>query len=63
MDTEIAQCIEENLAPWPGAWKERQPDEYLRVDAYQKVLAQYKDTVSQYTVSHRLCHQIKQKTD
>lgn len=57
MDTEIAQCIEENLAPWPNAWEERQPDEYLRVDVYQKVLAQYKDTVSQYTVSHRPYHQ------
>lgn len=56
MDTEIAQCIEENLAPWPDAWRERQPDEYLRVDAYQKVLAHYKVTVSQYTVSHRLYH-------
>ncbi|ODM16402.1 hypothetical protein SI65_07909 [Aspergillus cristatus] len=51
MDTEIAQCIEENLAPWPDAWKERQPDEHLRVDAYRKVLAHYRDTVSQYTKS------------
>lgn len=57
MDTEIAQCIEENLAPWPNAWEERQLDEYLRVNAYQKVLAKYQDAVNHYTVSHRLYHQ------
>ena len=50
MDMEIAQSIEENLAPWPGAWNDLQASELLRADAYQKVLAHYSDAVRQYTV-------------
>lgn len=50
MDMEIAQSIEENLAPWSEAWKDLQAGELLRADAYQKVLAQYSDAVRQYTV-------------
>lgn len=50
MDVEIAESIEANLAPWPNAWKDLQPGEYLRIDAYQKVLPQYTDAVQRYAV-------------
>lgn len=57
MDMEIAQSIEENLAPWPGSWNDLQAGELLRAGAYKKVLAQYSDAVQQYTVrSHSLLH-------
>lgn len=51
MDVEIAQSIEENLVPWPGAWKDQQPGKYLHTDAYQKILPEYTKTVWQYAVS------------
>ncbi|KAF9891745.1 Phosphoglucomutase-3 [Aspergillus nanangensis] len=51
MDVEIAQSIEENLAPWPGAWKDLQPSKSLHEDAYQKVLPQYIKAVWDYTES------------
>lgn len=50
MDMEIAQSIEENLVPWPGAWNEPEPGEYLHVDVYQKILPQYMDSVTRFAV-------------
>ncbi|TQB73287.1 Phosphoglucomutase-3 [Monascus purpureus] len=51
MDMEIAQSIEENLVPWPGAWNEPEPGEYLHVDVYQKILPQYMDSVTRFAKS------------
>ncbi|KAL4895547.1 phosphoglucomutase [Aspergillus ambiguus] len=51
MDVEIAQSIEENLAPWPNAWKDLQPGDYLHADAYQNVLPHYTDAVWKYAAS------------
>lgn len=50
MDAEIAQSIEDNLVPWPDAWKDTQAGEYFRTDAYQRVLPLYKEKVWQYAV-------------
>lgn len=50
MDVEIAQSIEENLEPWSNAWKDLQPGRLLRIDAIQKVLPQYNETVQAYAV-------------
>ncbi|KAE8159332.1 phosphoglucomutase [Aspergillus tamarii] len=51
IDVEIAQSIEENLAPWPGAWKDLQECEYLHADAYKTVLPHYTKTVWDYANS------------
>ncbi|KAE8145625.1 hypothetical protein BDV25DRAFT_164234 [Aspergillus avenaceus] len=51
MDVEIAQSIEENLAPWSGAWKDLQPGEYLHSDAYKIILPLYTNAVWQYAKS------------
>jgi phosphoglucomutase len=51
MDVEIAQSIEENLAPWPNAWKDLHEGEYLHMDAYQDVRPRYTEAVWAYTVS------------
>lgn len=50
MDVEIAQSIEDNLVPWPDAWKDTQASEYFRADAYQRILPRYKETVWKYAV-------------
>jgi phosphoglucomutase len=49
-DGEIAQSIQENLEPWPTAWTELQPGEFLRADSYQKLLPHYSSQVAKYTV-------------
>ena len=54
IDAEIAQSIEENLAPWPGAWNEPQPGQYLHADTYQRILPQYMQSVADFAVRHRL---------
>ncbi|KAE8356580.1 phosphoglucomutase [Aspergillus coremiiformis] len=51
VDVEIAQSIEENLAPWPSAWKDLQPGEYLHADAYQSILPLYTKAVWEYATS------------
>ncbi|KAI9925623.1 Phosphoglucomutase-3 [Aspergillus wentii] len=51
MDVEIAQSIEENLVPWSGAWKDLQANDYVHVDAYEKVLPQYTSAVWKYAKS------------
>ncbi|EAU33465.1 conserved hypothetical protein [Aspergillus terreus NIH2624] len=51
MDVEIAQSIEENLAPWPNAWKDLHEGEYLHMDAYQDVRPRYTEAVWAYTKS------------
>ena len=51
MDVEIARSIEENLTPWPNAWKDLQPGEYLRPKAYDNLLPHYNTAVWQYAVS------------
>ncbi|GAB1200161.1 hypothetical protein APSETT444_009528 [Aspergillus pseudonomiae] len=51
VDVEIAQSIEENLAPWPGAWKDLQACEYLHADAYKTILPHYTKTVWDYANS------------
>ncbi|PWY90993.1 phosphoglucomutase [Aspergillus heteromorphus CBS 117.55] len=48
MDTEIAKSIEENAVPWPNAWKDPQPGEYLRAQAYDNLLLHYNTAVWQY---------------
>ncbi|GKZ87066.1 hypothetical protein CBS63078_1925 [Aspergillus niger] len=48
MDVEIARSIEENLTPWPNAWKDLQPGEYLRPKAYDNLLPHYNTAVWQY---------------
>ncbi|KAJ5780599.1 hypothetical protein N7457_005759 [Penicillium paradoxum] len=50
-DGEIAQSIQENLEPWPTAWAELQPSEYLRADSYQKLLPHYSNQVATYMKS------------
>ncbi|KAJ5271016.1 hypothetical protein N7505_006774 [Penicillium chrysogenum] len=50
-DGEIAQSIQENLEPWPTAWTELQPGEFLRADSYQKLLPHYSSQVAKYTKS------------
>lgn len=49
-DGEIAQSILENLEPWPTAWAELQPSEYLRADSYQNLLPHYGKRVEEFTV-------------
>ncbi|KAF7585597.1 Phosphoglucomutase-2 [Aspergillus hancockii] len=51
VDVEIAQSIEENLAPWPNAWKDLQPGEYLHADAYKNILPLYTKAVWDYANS------------
>lgn len=51
IDTEIAQSIEENLAPWPGAWNELELGEYLDLDAYDRVLPEYITAVENFSKS------------
>ncbi|KAB8075408.1 hypothetical protein BDV29DRAFT_172161 [Aspergillus leporis] len=51
VDVEIAQSIEENLAPWPGAWKELQEGEYLHADAHKTILPHYTTAVWEYANS------------
>lgn len=53
-DGEIAQSIRDNLEPWPAAWKELQPGEYLHADSYQKLLPHYVSQVETYAVSQRV---------
>ncbi|CAG8274279.1 unnamed protein product [Penicillium salamii] len=48
-DGEIAQSILENLEPWPTAWAELQPGEYLRADSYQELLPHYGKRVEEFT--------------
>ncbi|OOF95967.1 hypothetical protein ASPCADRAFT_47888 [Aspergillus carbonarius ITEM 5010] len=48
MDAEIARSIEENLVPWPNAWKDLQPSEYLRAKSYDNLLPHYNTAVWQY---------------
>ncbi|RAH65978.1 phosphoribomutase PRM15 [Aspergillus aculeatinus CBS 121060] len=48
MDVEIAQSIEENQVPWPTAWDELQPSEYLRDKIYESILPHYNTAVWQY---------------
>ncbi|CAG8020124.1 unnamed protein product [Penicillium olsonii] len=48
-DGEIAQSILENLEPWPTAWAELQPGEYLRADSYQELLPHYVKRVEEFT--------------
>lgn len=50
-DGEIAQSIRDNLAPWPTAWQELQPGEYVHGDSYQKLLPHYIEQVGKYAVS------------
>ena len=50
MDAEIARSIEENLVPWPNAWKDLQPSEYLRAKSYDNLLPHYNTAVWQYAV-------------
>ncbi|KAJ5124350.1 Alpha-D-phosphohexomutase alpha/beta/alpha domain I [Penicillium bovifimosum] len=50
-DGEIAQSIQENLEPWPTAWAELQPSEYLHADAYQKLLPHYSRQVADFMKS------------
>lgn len=54
-DGEIAQSIRENLEPWPTAWRDLQPCEYLHADSYQKLLPHYIGQVGTYAVSHTGC--------
>lgn len=54
MDVEIAQSIEDNLAPWPDAWKDPQVSDYFRPGMYQHVLPRYKETLWQYAVRMKL---------
>ncbi|KAL5360290.1 hypothetical protein BJX96DRAFT_150048 [Aspergillus floccosus] len=51
MDVEIAQSIEENLAPWPNAWKDLHPGRYLHLGAYQDVIPRYTEAVREYAKS------------
>ncbi|PYH97041.1 phosphoglucomutase [Aspergillus ellipticus CBS 707.79] len=53
MDAEISQSIEENVVPWPDAWKDPQPGEYLRANAYDNLLLHYNTAVWQYAVGRR----------
>ncbi|KAJ5334613.1 hypothetical protein N7452_007016 [Penicillium brevicompactum] len=48
-DGEIAQSILENLQPWPTAWAELQPGEYLHADSYQELLPHYRKKVEEFT--------------
>ncbi|EKV19312.1 Phosphoglucomutase, putative [Penicillium digitatum PHI26] len=50
-DGEIAQSIQENLEPWPTAWAELQPGEFLRADSYQTLLPHYSSQVTKFTKS------------
>ncbi|CDM32039.1 hypothetical protein CBS147339_1314 [Penicillium roqueforti] len=50
-DGEIAQSIQENLEPWPTAWAELQPGEFLHADSYQKLLPHYSSRVAEFTKS------------
>lgn len=49
-DGEIAQSILENLEPWPTAWAELEPGEYLHADSYQELLPHYRKKVEDFTV-------------
>ena len=51
MDNDIAQSIEENLIPWPGAWNALQWGEYVRPQAYQSVVQDYFDGITRLCVS------------
>ncbi|OJJ48690.1 hypothetical protein ASPZODRAFT_1657291 [Penicilliopsis zonata CBS 506.65] len=51
MDVEIAQSIEENLAPWPHAWDDLQSNEILHDDALEQTLPQYTEAVWKYASS------------
>ncbi|KAL1872492.1 hypothetical protein Plec18167_006610 [Paecilomyces lecythidis] len=52
IDVEIAQSIEENLAPWPTAWNELNPHvEGIKYDTYQDVLQKYINSITQYALS------------
>lgn len=50
-DGEIAQSILENLDPWPNAWNDMQPSEYLHADAYERIIGPYKQQVKDFAVS------------
>ncbi|KAJ5816518.1 Alpha-D-phosphohexomutase alpha/beta/alpha domain I, partial [Penicillium robsamsonii] len=47
-DGQIAQLIQENLEPWPTAWSELSPGEFLRADSYQKLLPHYSSQVAEF---------------
>ncbi|KAJ5639437.1 uncharacterized protein N7484_007299 [Penicillium longicatenatum] len=53
-DGEIAQSIRDSLDPWPGAWNELQPGEYLHADAYEKIIPFYRAQVKEYALSTAL---------
>ena len=58
-DSEIAQSIRENLEPWPTAWNELQPSQYLHADAYEKVIVPYRHQVKGFAVSRSMPYQVQ----
>lgn len=56
MDVEIAQYIEKNLVPWPGAWDYFEDldvedrEQYLRRNAYWDIVICYTSAVQRYAV-------------
>ncbi|KAJ5572909.1 hypothetical protein N7450_009893, partial [Penicillium hetheringtonii] len=50
-DGDIAQSILENLEPWPMAWEEQQPSQFLHDDSYRKILPHYVKQVESYARS------------
>ncbi|KAJ5396754.1 Phosphoglucomutase [Penicillium cosmopolitanum] len=50
-DGEIAQSILENLEPWPTAWEDQRPSEYLHDKSYRELLPHYVKRVEQYARS------------
>ncbi|KAJ6114713.1 hypothetical protein N7486_000491 [Penicillium sp. IBT 16267x] len=50
-DGEIARSIRDSLEPWPGAWSEMQPSEYLHADAYENIILFYRAQVKGYALS------------
>ncbi|KKK17287.1 hypothetical protein AOCH_003919, partial [Aspergillus ochraceoroseus] len=51
MDREISESIEQNLKPWPNAWKESPSSDYLRAQAYEEILPRYTTRVWHYSKS------------
>jgi predicted metal-dependent peptidase len=50
-DGEIAQSILENLEPWPTAWEDQRPSQYLHDNSYRELLPHYVKQVEEYAVS------------